>query len=126
MNARRCPIKAGVFSWGDRLTANSGRLGAAGGLAGQRPARTDAGFAGEGWFSCGYNPLTRATSMPTYDVPKNAGKFIVVVARGGHFAVWNRKNGDAEVSIPVRTIGQAREICKKLNQKDRPTQIGVF
>ena len=64
--------------------------------------------------------------MPTYEVPKNAGKFIVVVAQGGHFAVWNRKHGKGEVSIPVRTVAQAREICEKLNRKDRPTTIDVF
>lgn len=63
--------------------------------------------------------------MPTYHVPRNAGKFIVVVAQGGHFAVWNRKNGKGEVSIPIRTVAKAREVCALLNQKGRPEEIVV-
>lgn len=64
--------------------------------------------------------------MATYEVPKNAGKFIVVMASGGAFAVWNRKQGKGEVSIRVRTRKQAEEICAKLNRKDRGTTIEVW
>jgi hypothetical protein len=63
--------------------------------------------------------------MAVYQIPKKAGKFIVVVARGGHFAVWNRKNGKDEVSIPVRTVARGREICEILNRKGRPETIEI-
>ena len=63
--------------------------------------------------------------MATYDIPKNAGKFTVVVARGGHYAVWNRKNGRDEVAIPVKTRKQAEEICARLNRGDHQGKISV-
>jgi hypothetical protein len=63
--------------------------------------------------------------MATYDIPKNAGKFTVVVARGGHFAVWNRKIGKDQVSIPVRTKKQAQEICDRLNRGQHNGKISV-
>lgn len=63
--------------------------------------------------------------MPTYEIPKNAGKFTVVVARGGHFAVWNRKNGKGEIAIPVRSKKAAAELCAKLNSKQHDGTIHV-
>jgi hypothetical protein len=63
--------------------------------------------------------------MATYEIPKNAGKFIVVVARRGHFAVWNRKQGRGEVTIPVKTKRQADEICRKLNRGEHQGKISV-
>ena len=63
--------------------------------------------------------------MATYEIPKNAGKFIVVVASGGHFAVWNRKQGRGEVTIPVKTKKQADEICKKLNRGEHDGKVSV-
>jgi hypothetical protein len=64
--------------------------------------------------------------MATYSIPPNAGKFIVVVARGGHYAVWNRKNGKAEVSIPVRTKAQAQEVCARINKGGHGGSIDVW
>jgi len=64
--------------------------------------------------------------MATFSIPPNAGKFIVVVARGGHFAVWNRKHGKMEVSIPVRTKKKADEVCKILNSKQHNGTITVM
>ena len=63
--------------------------------------------------------------MATYEIPKNAGKFTVVVARGGHYAVWNRKNGRDEVVIPVKSKKQAQEICARLNRGDHQGKISV-
>ncbi len=63
--------------------------------------------------------------MATYSIPPNAGKFIVVVARGGFFSVWNRKYGKMEVSIPVKNKKQADAICKRLNAKDHDGKISV-
>ena len=63
--------------------------------------------------------------MATYSIPANAGKFIVVVARGGHFAVWNRKSGKGEVTIPVKTKQQADEICRKINRGEHDGKISV-
>lgn len=63
--------------------------------------------------------------MATYVIPKNAGKFTVVVARGGHFAVWNGKSGRDEVSIPVKTRKHAAEICAKLNRGQHDGKISV-
>jgi hypothetical protein len=48
-----------------------------------------------------------------------------VVARGGHFAVWNRKHGKDEIAIPVRTQKQAKEICEKLNRGQHNGKISV-
>ena len=64
--------------------------------------------------------------MATYQIPKNAGKFTVVVARGGHFAVWNRKQGRDAVSIPVRTKKQAEQIAAKLNRGEHDGKISVL
>lgn len=64
--------------------------------------------------------------MATYQIPKNAGKFTVVVARGGHFSVWNRKQGREEISIPVRTRKQADLICARLNRGDHNGKISVI
>lgn len=64
--------------------------------------------------------------MATYEIPKKAGKFIVVVARGGHYAVWNRKNGREEISIPVKSKKQAEAICAKLNRGDHDGKISIF
>jgi len=64
--------------------------------------------------------------MATYDIPKNAGKFTVVVARGGHFAVWNRKQGKAEIAIPVRTKKQAQEVADRLNRGQHNGKICVI
>jgi hypothetical protein len=64
--------------------------------------------------------------MPTYEIPKNAGKFIVVVARGGHYAVWNRKHGRGEVSIPVRSKAMATELCAKINKGDHDGKVDVY
>lgn len=64
--------------------------------------------------------------MATYKIPQNAGSFRVVVAQGGHFAVWNGKFGRNGVSIPVRTKKQAREICEKLNRKEHNGTVDVF
>jgi hypothetical protein len=63
--------------------------------------------------------------MATYSIPSNSGKFIVVVAGGGHYAVWNRKHDKNEISIPVKTKKQAREICEKLNKKQHDGTISV-
>ena len=63
--------------------------------------------------------------MPTYTIPKSAGKFTVVVAQGGHFAVWNRKHGKASVSIPVRKLDDARKLCEKLNRGEHEGRIGT-
>ena len=63
--------------------------------------------------------------MATYDIPKNAGKFTVVVARGGHYAVWNRKNGKDEIAIPVKTKKQAQEICDRINRGQHNGKISV-
>ena len=63
--------------------------------------------------------------MATYEIPKNAGKFIVVVAQGGHYAVWNRKYGKHEVSIPVKTKKQADEICARINRGQHNGKISV-
>ncbi len=64
--------------------------------------------------------------MATFTIPKNAGKFTVVVARGGHFCVWNRKQGKGEVSIPVRSKTQAQAICEKLNRGEHNGTISVY
>lgn len=64
--------------------------------------------------------------MARYNIPPNAGKFTVVVARGGHFAVWNRKQGKHEVTIPVRDKKQAEAICKKINRGDHDGTISVL
>jgi hypothetical protein len=64
--------------------------------------------------------------MATYHIPKNAGKFQVVVASGGHFAVWNGKHGRNEVSIPVKTKKQAKEICAKINSGQHDGTIEVL
>jgi hypothetical protein len=64
--------------------------------------------------------------MASYQIPQNAGKFQVVVASGGHYAVWNGKHGRLEVSIPVKTKKQAREICAKINRKDHDGTIEVL
>lgn len=64
--------------------------------------------------------------MATYRIPKNAGKFIVVVARGGHYAVWNRKQGRGEVSIPVRDKKQAQAICDQINRGEHNGTISVY
>ena len=64
--------------------------------------------------------------MATYTIPRKAGKFTVVVARGGHYAVWNRKQGEGEVSIPVRTRQQAEEVCRKLNRGEHNGTISVY
>jgi hypothetical protein len=66
-----------------------------------------------------------AVQMPTYRIPRNAGKFIVVVARGGLFAAWNRKQGRDSISILVRTKRQAQEICEKLNRGEHNGTITV-
>ncbi len=63
--------------------------------------------------------------MSSYSITSNSGKFIVVVAAGGHFAVWNRKHGKLDISIPVKTKKQAKEICEKLNRKDHGGAIEV-
>lgn len=63
--------------------------------------------------------------MATYSIPSNSGKFIVVVARGGFFSVWNRKHGKMNVEIPCKTKKQADEICKRLNAKDHDGKISV-
>ena len=64
--------------------------------------------------------------MARFEIPKNAGKFTVVVARGGHYAVWNRKEGKLRVSIPVRTRKQAEEVCAKLNRGEHDGAIEVL
>ena len=64
--------------------------------------------------------------MAQYTIHQNSGKFIVVVAMGGHFAVWNRKQGRGEVTIPVRTKAQADLVCDKLNRRDHNGTIEVL
>jgi hypothetical protein len=64
--------------------------------------------------------------MATYAIPKNAGRFIVVVASGGHYAVWNRKYGKQQVTIPVRTKQQAQQICDRLNRGEHKGTITVL
>jgi len=64
--------------------------------------------------------------MARYKIPQNSGKFTVVAALGGHYAVWNRKYGRHEVTIPVRTKKQAEVVCDKLNRKDHQGFIEVL
>ena len=65
--------------------------------------------------------------MQTYIIPKNAGKFTVVVASGGHYAVWNRKQGKrkGEISIPVRTLKDARALCDRLNRGEHDGKVSA-
>lgn len=64
--------------------------------------------------------------MAQYTIHQNSGKFIVVVARGGHYAVWNRKQGRGEVTIPVRTKAQADVLCENLNRREKTGTIEVL
>ncbi len=64
--------------------------------------------------------------MAQYTIHQNSGKFIVVVARGGHYAVWNRKQGRGEVTIPVRTKAQADVLCENLNRRKHTGTIEVL
>jgi hypothetical protein len=64
--------------------------------------------------------------MALYKIPQNSGKFTVVTAKGGHFCVWNKKNGRHEVTIPVRSRKLAQEICDKLNKRDHDGTIEVL
>ncbi len=64
--------------------------------------------------------------MATYSIPSNAGRFTVVVGRGGHYCVWNSKQGKGEVSIPIKNRKQAEEICRKLNRKEHNGSISVY
>jgi hypothetical protein len=61
--------------------------------------------------------------MQTYTIPKNAGKFTVVVARGGYFAVWNGKHGKHEVRIPIRTLKDARVLCDRINRGEHDGKV---
>jgi hypothetical protein len=56
--------------------------------------------------------------MQTYIIPKNAGKFTAMVVSGGHFAVWNGKQGKqkGEIRIPVKTLKEARALADRLNR----------
>lgn len=64
--------------------------------------------------------------MAQYKIPKNAGKFTVVTAQGGHFCVWNKKYGRHEVIIPVRSRKLAQEVCDKLNRGEHDGTIEVL
>ena len=64
--------------------------------------------------------------MALYQIPKNAGKFTVVTAKGGHFVIWNRKTGQHEIVIPVRDRKLAYAVCEKLNRHDHNGSIEVL
>ena len=87
------------------------------------------GFPLERARACGLQAgcqILAVIDMATYEIPKSAGKFTVVVARGGHYAVWNRKSGRESISIPVRTKKQAEQIAMKLNRGEHNGKISVL
>jgi hypothetical protein len=54
--------------------------------------------------------------MAQYIIPKNAGPYRVISSRAGTPLVMNECNGKAKVRIPCKTLEQAEEICRQLNE----------
>jgi hypothetical protein len=63
--------------------------------------------------------------MPRHVIPKNAGPFKVVTARGGNPLVTNNYTGQRQVRIPCRDEQQANELCRRLNEGDHEDEVFV-
>ena len=58
----------------------------------------------------------RAQKMPRYVIPPSSGPYEVLQSRAGTPLVANNYTGTRKVRVPCRTIEQARELCKQLNE----------
>jgi hypothetical protein len=61
--------------------------------------------------------------MAEYTIPKNAGVFRVVIARGGNPLVLNDRSGKTGVRIPCKTFAQAFALCSRLNSGDHAGRV---
>ena len=52
--------------------------------------------------------------MPRYAIPKNVGRLRVAMGTGGHYVVWNGKQGPGEFSITCRSRKEAEELIKTI------------
>ena len=63
--------------------------------------------------------------MPRYIIPVNSGPFKVLRARAGNALVANAYSGKRKVRIPCRSIEQAEELCKLLNEGKHSGEVFV-
>jgi hypothetical protein len=52
--------------------------------------------------------------MARYAIPKDVGRLRVAMGPGGHYVVWNGKQGRGEFTITCRTRKQAEELIKEI------------
>jgi hypothetical protein len=65
-------------------------------------------------------------TMARIRIPKNAGKFkVIVTGTGASCAVASDKSGGNRIIIPCKSFEQANELCEKLNRKDHPKEIRI-
>jgi hypothetical protein len=63
--------------------------------------------------------------MPRYVIPPNSGPFEVLQSRAGTPLVANNYTGTRKVRVPCRTVEQARELCKLLNEGRHSGEVFV-
>jgi hypothetical protein len=63
--------------------------------------------------------------MPRHRIPKHAGKFDIVRAMAGNWAVWNNLRGKNRVWIVCRDKQHGEDVRDRLNAKNRPDEIWI-
>ena len=63
--------------------------------------------------------------MARFTIPEHAGRFSFSKHSMGHYLVMNDKTGKNAIIIPIATEAAARELCRKLNEKDHQGVVSV-
>jgi hypothetical protein len=63
--------------------------------------------------------------MARIQIPKVAGRFRIVIALAGNYAVVNDRTGKNHVMIACRDKKQAEELLARLKSKDRPSELWI-
>jgi hypothetical protein len=63
--------------------------------------------------------------MARRQIPKNAGRFCVSIAKAGNYIVLNDKSGGNKIVIACRDLAQAERLCARLDSGDHDGEIWI-
>ncbi|WP_187805037.1 hypothetical protein [Aquipseudomonas alcaligenes] len=61
--------------------------------------------------------------MARIQIPDNLGECEIIIAKAGHFAVWNHKSGKNRFMVACKSKEQAELLLKKLKEKDHNGEV---